>query len=114
LRYKEDFLRKGLIGKIMMTVPHRRTQTETLWKAIAMARCTRWAKEAVFAPKAAAWDDWLIEAKEAANAAKIVKREAVIASGTGKRRETWTIPSWDAKKALRLLLEPDTSRTDAV
>ena len=88
------------------------TYTEALWKAIAITRTTDWVKEAVFAPKTPAWEEWLIEAKEAAIVAKIDKRSS-LDRDTGKSVETWTIPSWDAKKALGMLLKPE-ARTNAV
>jgi hypothetical protein len=88
------------------------TYTEALWKAIAITRCTGWVKEAVLAPKTPAWEEWLVEAKEAANVAKIEKN-VVVDPRTGKRGEVWRIPDWDAKKALGMLLKPET-RTNAV
>jgi hypothetical protein len=88
------------------------TYTEALWKAIAITRRTGWVKEAVLAPKTPAWEEWLVEAKEAANVEKIDKTVSEDRS-TGKRIESWTIPSWDAKKALGMLLRQET-RTNAV
>jgi hypothetical protein len=88
------------------------TYTEALWKAIAITRDTGWVKEAVLAPKTPAWDEWLVEAKEAANRDQIVKTVSVDSS-TGKRVETWTIHPWDAKKALGMALKSET-RTNAV
>jgi hypothetical protein len=82
------------------------TYTEALWKAIAITKSTRWVKEAVLAPKTPAWEEWLVEAKDAANTEKI---EISTVKGT----ETWTIAPWDAKKALGQLLKSDT-RTNAV
>lgn len=81
--------------------------TEALWKAIAVTRSTNWVKEAEFAPKTKAWDEWLVEAQTAAETKQIEKVEAVDKT-TGKKVETWTIPSWDAKKELGKLLEPET------
>jgi hypothetical protein len=88
------------------------TYTEALWKAIAITRRTAWVKEAVLAPKTPAWDEWLVEAKEAASMVKIDKRMS-LDHISGGEVETWTIPSWDAKAALSLVLESE-SRTDAV
>lgn len=79
------------------------TYTEALWKAIAITRSTKWVKEAMMAPKTLAWEEWLLEAQDAANVDKIHKVDRVDTRGE-KRRETWSIPSWDAKKALSRLL----------
>jgi hypothetical protein len=88
------------------------TYTEALWKAIAITRSIGWVKEGVMAPKTPAWEEWLVEAKHAAHQHNIDKT-ASVDSGTGKETETWNIPSWDAKRALSLLLKPE-SRTDSV
>jgi hypothetical protein len=83
-----------------------KTYTEALWKAIAITRSTRWVKEALMAPNTPAWEEWLVEAKDAANHDKIE-----ISQRDGA--ETWTIAPWDAKKALGQLLKSET-RTNAV
>jgi hypothetical protein len=88
------------------------TYTEALWKAIAITRDTGWVKEAILAPKTPAWEEWLVEAKHAANVTEIEKT-AFVDKGTGREVATWRIPSWDAKKALSMLLKPET-RTNAV
>lgn len=85
--------------------------TEALWKAIAITGCTDWVKEAELAPKTASWEEWLQEAKHAAEAEKIDKyfRDK---PRTLKRVETWKIPSWDPKARLSELLKPESARID--
>lgn len=112
LKVKEIKVTGGFpaLGRTDNTTPEN--YTEALWKAIAITGSTNWVKEAVFAPKTPAWEEWLIEAKEAANVDKIDKRDLEDQS-TGKVFETWTVPSWDAKRAFSMLLKPGTM-TDAV
>lgn len=104
---KGGFLAKGRIDDTTPT-----SYTEALWKTIAITRHIGWVKETALAPKTPAWEEWLIEAKEAARMAEIDKTSAVD-SGPQKIPETWTIPSWDAKGALSMLLRDET-RTAAV
>lgn len=82
--------------------------TEALWKAIAITGSRTWIKEAGWAPKTQAWDDWLLEAETAAKEEKIIKGSTWVGN---QRRETWKIRSWDYKGALSTLLRPSSDRT---
>jgi hypothetical protein len=77
--------------------------TEALWKAIAITGTKTWIKEAGWAPKTPAWDEWLHEAESAAREEKIIQGHTVV---KGERREVWKIRSWDFKGALSTLLRP--------
>ena len=77
--------------------------TEALWKAIAVTGTKHWIKEAGWAPKTPAWDDWLHEAESAAKEETINKGIKMV---DGHKRETWKIRSWDYKGALSTLLRP--------
>src|SRR5271154_775556 len=78
--------------------------TEALWKAIAITGTKNWVKEAGWAPKTPAWDEWLFEAEAAARQEKIIRSVKQV---NGKRREVWKIRSWDYKGALSTLLRPN-------
>jgi len=112
LKVSEIKVKGGFPVKCRKDATTPTTYTEALWKAIAITRSTGWVKEAVLAPKTPAWEEWHVEAKDAANMVKFDKKTSDD-SRTDKSVETWTISSWDAKKALDMLLKPET-RTDAV
>lgn len=79
-----------------------KTFTEALWKVIAVTRTTRWVRTNQAAPKTGAWDDWLREAKEVAQANPHPQDEEV---------HHVTIPDWDYHgrfKAIHALPEHDT------
>lgn len=80
------------------------TYTEALWKAIAVTGSSGWVKEAGWAPKTAAWKDWLNEAEEAAVS------EPMKIRNPGKTTEEWQIRNWDSKHALSTLLRTSTGR----
>ncbi|KAF7505045.1 hypothetical protein GJ744_001499 [Endocarpon pusillum] len=107
LRVSEINVKGGFPTKGRADATTPTTYTEALWKAIAITRFTGWVKEAVLAPKTPAWEEWLIEAKEAANREKIEK-SPIFNRNTEKQMETWSIPSWDAKGALGNLLKTET------
>ena len=77
--------------------------TEALWKAIAVTGTKTWIKEAGWAPKTPAWDEWLHEAEAAAREEKIIP---MVRRVGGQEREVWKIRSWDYKGALSTLLRP--------
>ena len=79
------------------------TYTEALWKAIAVTGTKSWVKEAGWAPRTAAWDEWLHEAEEAAFIEPLKK---VMQEVDGVTQEVWTIRNWDFKNALSTLLSP--------
>ncbi|EXJ83076.1 hypothetical protein A1O1_06694 [Capronia coronata CBS 617.96] len=83
------------------------TYTEALWKAIAVTGTSNWVKEAGWAPKTPAWNDWLNEAEEAAlgEPMKVSKR-----TEDGKQVEVWTIRNWDSRNALSTLLRTTTDK----
>lgn len=83
------------------------TYTEALWKAIAVTGTSNWVKEAGWAPRTPAWNDWLNEAEEAAlgeplkSSTKTVNEKVV---------EVWTIRNWDSRSALSTLLRTTTDK----
>lgn len=80
------------------------TYTEALWKAIAVTGTMHWVKEAGFAPKTPAWDEWLHEAEDAAITEPMqIKFEE---TEDGPPQEVWKIRNWDSRKALSTLLRP--------
>ncbi|KAK5401665.1 hypothetical protein LTR06_011029 [Exophiala xenobiotica] len=83
------------------------TYTEALWKAIAVTGTKDWVKEAGWAPKTPAWNDWLNEAEEAAlgEPLKTSKRKV-----DDKEVEVWTIRNWDSRNALSTLLRSTTDK----
>jgi hypothetical protein len=85
--------------------------TEALWKAIAITRSKNWIKEAGWAPKTPAWDEWLFEAESAAKQEKIIRSVSEV---NGTRREVWKIRSWDYKGALSILLRPNSEEARRV
>jgi hypothetical protein len=85
--------------------------TEALWKAIAITGTKNWVKEAGWAPKTPAWDEWLFEAETAARQEKIIRNVTHV---NGKRREVWKIRSWDYKGALSILLRPNSEEARRV
>lgn len=85
------------------------TYTEALWKAIAVTGTMHWVKEAGWAPKTLAWDDWLHEAEEAALSEPM--QPSFEETEHGKLpQEVWKIRSWDSRKALSTLLRPTSAR----
>lgn len=83
------------------------TYTEALWKAIAVTGTKNWVKEAGWAPKTPAWDEWLHEAEEAAISEPMqIKFEE---DEHGQKVEVWKIRNWDSRKALSTLLRPTTA-----
>jgi hypothetical protein len=78
--------------------------TDALWRAIAVTGTKTWIKEAGWAPKTPAWDEWLHEAESAARQEKIIKSVTCV---RGERRQVWRIRNWDAKGALSTLLRPN-------
>lgn len=78
--------------------------TQALWKAIAITGTKTWIKEAGWAPKTPAWEEWLYEAETAAREEEIIKSSTLV---NGHRREVWKIRSWDYKGALSTLLRPN-------
>jgi len=81
----------------MESVPD--TYTEALWKAIAVTGTKQWVKEAGWAPRTEAWDDWLEEAEEAALGEP--KKETIKDNGPGKPQTLiWSIRNWNARHAL--------------
>jgi hypothetical protein len=85
--------------------------TGALWKAIAITGTKNWVKEAGWAPKTPAWDEWLFEAETAARQEKIIRSVTHV---NGKRREVWKIRSWDYKGALSTLLRPNSEEARRV
>lgn len=85
--------------------------TEALWKAIAITGTRTWIKEAGWAPKTPAWDEWLYEAETAAKQEKITP---TIMYRDGKKVEVWRIRSWDYKGALSTLLRPNSEEARRV
>lgn len=85
--------------------------TEALWKAIAITRTKNWVKEAGWAPKTPAWDEWLFEAESAAKQESINRSFKEV---DGQRREVWKIRSWDYKGALSILLRPNSEEARRV
>lgn len=81
------------------------TYTEALWKAIAVTRTKNWVKEAGWAPKTPAWDEWLHEAEEAALADPMQTKYEETEYGKPPQ-EVWKIRNWDSRKALSTLLSP--------
>jgi hypothetical protein len=84
------------------------TYTEALWKAIAVTGTSNWVKEAGWAPRTPAWNDWLDEAEEAAVGEPL--KASYPLNERGHEVETWTIRNWDSKNALSTLLRSTTDR----
>lgn len=84
------------------------TYTEALWKAIAVTGTSNWVKEAGWAPRTPAWNDWLDEAEEAAVGEPL--KASFPRGENGTEVETWTIRNWDSKNALSTLLRSTTDR----
>lgn len=80
------------------------TYTEALWKAIAVTGTKNWVKEAGWAPKTPAWDEWLHEAEDAAITEPM--RITFEDNEYGPPTEIWKIRNWDSRKALSTLLRP--------
>lgn len=80
------------------------TYTEALWKAIAVTGTSNWVREAGWAPKTAAWSDWLNEAEEAAMGEPMKIRDQF------KATETWQIRNWDSRHVLSTLLRTNTEK----
>jgi hypothetical protein len=85
----------------------QQTYTEALWKAIAVTGTKNWVKEAGWAPKTPAWDEWLHEAEEAALTEPM--RISFTEDEHGHKTEVWKIRNWDSRKALSTLLRPATA-----
>lgn len=83
------------------------TYTEALWKAIAVTGTKNWVKEAGWAPRTQAWDEWLHEAEEAAINEPL--RRSTHKNDDGSVTEVWTIRNWDFRNALSTLLRPTTA-----
>jgi len=86
------------------------TYTEALWKAIAVTGTSNWVKEAGWAPKTPAWNDWLNEAEEAAVGEPLKSSRRMV---DGKETEIWTIRNWDSRHALSTLLRTTTDKITA-
>jgi hypothetical protein len=86
------------------------TYTEALWKAIAVTGTSNWVKEAGWAPKTPAWNDWLNEAEDAALGEPLKSSVKMV---DGKAVEVWTIRSWDSRNALSTLLRSTTDKIQA-
>ena len=84
------------------------TYTEALWKAIAVTGSKDWVKEAGWAPRTEAWNDWLDEAEEAAVTEPL--RQTFVKGPNETVTETWTIRNWDSKNALSTLLRSTTEK----
>ena len=84
------------------------TYTEALWKAIAVTGTSNWVKEAGWAPRTPAWNDWLDEAEDAAVSEPM--KAGLRKDEEGKDVETWTIRNWDSRNALSTLLRTTTDR----
>ncbi|RMD44554.1 hypothetical protein DV735_g579, partial [Chaetothyriales sp. CBS 134920] len=84
------------------------TYTEALWKVIAVTGSKDWVKEAGWAPKTAAWADWLNEAEEAALSEPM--KVASYYKEDGQEQEVWTIRNWDSRRALSTHLESNKFR----
>jgi len=84
------------------------TYTEALWKAIAVTGTKAWVKEAGWAPKTSAWDEWLHEAEEAATMEPMQIKFEETELGYPPQ-EVWKIRNWDSRKALSTLLRPTSS-----
>ena len=83
------------------------TYTEALWKAIAVTGKKDWVKEAGWAPKTTAWNEWLQEAEEAA----LNEPLQTTYKSRGKDQqplEVWKIRNWDSRNALSTLLRSRT------
>ncbi len=83
------------------------TYTEALWKAIAVTGTSNWVKEAGWAPRTPAWNDWLNEAEEAALGEPLKSSTKTV---NGKVVEIWTIRNWDSRNALSTLLRTTTDK----
>ncbi|KAK5233066.1 hypothetical protein LTR47_005930 [Exophiala xenobiotica] len=83
------------------------TYTEALWKAIAVTGTSNWVKEAGWAPRTPAWNDWLNEAEEAALGEPLKSSTKTV---NGKMVEVWTIRNWDSRHALSTLLRTTTDK----
>ena len=71
------------------------TFTQALWQAIAITRASGWARDFGIAPKSAAWDEWLKEAAQKAQA-------------YGENRDKdgkLQLPEWNAAERLSKLLK---------
>ncbi|KAK5212213.1 hypothetical protein LTR41_002455 [Exophiala xenobiotica] len=86
------------------------TYTEALWKAIAVTGTSNWVKEAGWAPRTPAWNDWLHEAEEAALGEPLKSSAKMV---DGKAVEVWTIRNWDSRNALSTLLRSTTDKIQA-
>lgn len=83
------------------------TYTAALWKAIAVTGSKDWVREAGWAPKTPAWDEWLLEAEDAARSEPMQK--STYKNDDGKEVEVWKIRSWDYKNVLSTLLKSRTT-----
>lgn len=79
------------------------TYTEALWKTIAVTGTKTWLAETDWAPRTAAWSEWLREAEDAAQAEPM--RES-----RGEGKEVWMIRNWDSKHVLSTILRTTTER----
>ena len=70
------------------------TYTEALWKVILVTKSIEWVHVSNAAPKTAAWDQWLIEAREHALSAGAQYDEANPNSPVA-----WVMPEWNPQRA---------------
>lgn len=107
LHVEEIEVRGGTPPKSATIDNVNQTYTEALWKAIAVTGTKDWVKEAGWAPKTQVWDEWLLEAEEAAKSEPMKIRYQDNEKMPGKT-EVWTIRSWDSRNALSTLLRSRT------
>jgi hypothetical protein len=76
-----------------------KTFTQALWKAIVVAKDTRWVKMSSACPDTQAWRDWLNAARACSKDVKLADKE------NSEGVKTWEVPDWDPQRCLAELLE---------
>ena len=89
--------------------PENTSFTEALWKAVLLAKSTRWVRTGKAAPETPVWDEWLHEAEENARLCRHHVGPLINPVWPGKNPSKsiiWELPhEWDAKTAWKRLNE---------
>lgn len=90
---------QGIVGG-----PNNSNFTEALWKAVLLAKSTRWVRAGKAAPETTVWDEWLHEAGENAKLCGNHVGPLIDPIWPGKEPSKsiiWDVPKeWDARSAL--------------
>jgi hypothetical protein len=82
------------------------TFTQALWKAIVVAKNTKWVTKSDACPDTVAWEEWLRAARACSGDVKLADEERL----EGVR--TWEVPDWDPQTYLSELLDSQTKQDD--